>query len=1231
VAIAVDAVLDWLRWLEELAVGHQGLLLLIATIAAVLALLPLLKPLFKRRRGRCPSDPELSDAPLADRSLTRYSARAVELLGRDEAMARLRAFLGADGGFLWMQVAGVGGQGKSRLGWELTLWARERGWQAGLLERVDLDAFAKHWPTWRPRRPHLLVLDYVIGREATIKPVLQTLAGRAAELRKPVRLLLLERQRWDRGGLGALGRVGDAGTGLSLGFGFDGRAEWFLRLAERPDGNDPRLETSRFEDGVLELTRLSDADLVAIVRRIAELGGALLTQSDDSIAEQLRHIDSDGRPLYPYFLGQALADGADPSAESGAPGWRREDLLNATLERDRNTRWRECLGEDAPCLGDGSLPERLAVIATIAGGLDCAAAARQGLIDHADADTRRRALVLADGPLGTGVGGPSQVIPPLMPDLLAAWFVLSACEQGLPTGEVLNLAWRYSPEQTAAFLLRVSQDFPEHPRTQALLEHAPPDEPSQHALARAASKILLNLNRGRHDVWPETILTSLQTAGDAGDATAITHLGFCYEFGKGVEPNMERAFLFYYSAAVAGHGLAMARLGHCYARGVGVDKDISMAVHWYREGAGAGDSEAMRELSGCYRRGEGVDPDGEQYIYWLRQSSERGNKIANWILDAIRKGKLSAQDKAAKSATAGNGIRPTGVTPGEIREALISSIQSGGLESLVFQPFIDRNRAHRENPGATEPSGSDASAMAQVGTRYQNGLGLDPDPSQAVDSYVKAAHLGDGLSMSRLGMCYEQGHGVEQNFSVAVDWYRKGAAAGDGLGMTRLGICYEYGMGVTKDVMTALGWYQRGAVAGNGTAMLQLGIIYAEGIGVDRDAALAANWYRNAAAKGEVAAMANLGTLYLGGAGIDPDPLRALAWYVEGAARGDARAMTGLGVCYQEGFGVDADAALALDWYRRGAAAGDSTAMFNLGVCYQEGLSVERDLAVALEWYRKSAKEGNGAAMANLRVLEAAESLLRVVSSRDLDAEYWAQTVAVRLNTVEWRDAQLVLEGWQDLDAADATSMIAPLHAQLPISQLGDVLSTASLQRLRGTALAFYPNCWLLDLQLQQPKEDSPLLCSALVSPGGAALLDGTSPLLLAINPKLLQLADDDTASDYLRFFCTFVRGEDGPFRIIDTLDDLPLVMSGAATVEEGFLSPIRPLQAIDGDLVSDGWRRFEGCVLYGDGIFRSTFKVHATGMVEMEGDVKIAADLPIRTRRYDGIFRTPLLAPGEE
>jgi len=793
-------------------------------------------------------------------------------------MERLRAFLDADGGFAWMQIAGVGGQGKSRLGWELTLWAREHGWRAGLLERADLKDFAEHWSTWQPRQPHLLVLDYVIGREAAIKPVLQTLAGRAAELGKPVRLLLLERQRWDRGGLGGLARAGEAGSGsdpghgpgLSVGLGFDGRAEWFLALAERPDGNDPRLESTRFEDGLLELTQLSDTDLVAIVHKVAALTRARLsgdtseaaenrpsvaamgrlmqrilnslrrsakpsgnersdlrasaseiTLSDAAIVERLRHIDSDGRPLYAYFLGQALADGTDPAADATGPGWRRDDLLNATLERDRNTRWRECLGADAPCLGDNSPAERLAVIATMASGLDCAAAARQGLIDHADADTRRRALVLADGPLGTGVGGPSQIIPPLMPDLLGAWLVLSACRQGLNTAELLDIAWRLAPEQTAALLQRVSQDFPEHAVATEMLTQAPPDEPAAQALAGVAAAVLSNLFKARQ-AFPQPVMAALMRAAEGGDPKAMGNLGYCYMTGQGVEP----------------------------------------------------------------------------------------------------------------------------------------------------------------------------------------------------------------------------------------------------------------------------------------------------------------------------------------------DPAQALAWY------------------------------------RKGAEAGDETAR------------------------------------RNLRALETAQGLLAEDGGPDSEAEAWARTTTARLNTVEWRDGPPLSGDWQELAGADALPMLAVVHGPLLALGLGEALDGLQIQRLRRSALACYPNCHLLDLQLQLPGQGTPLLCSALVTAGGAALLDGTSPLLHAINLRLLRLGDDEVTGAYLRFFCRFVRSGEGPFQIIDDLGDIRLNTTSPASIAESLLSPIKPLQALDGDLETDGWLRFEACVLFGNGVFRAIFKVYKTGMVEMEGDEKIAADLPIQTRRYDGIFRTPLLDP---
>jgi hypothetical protein len=120
---------------------------------------------------------KLSVPPVAEQRLTRCSTRAVERLGRGRAMMRRRAFLACEGGFAWMQIAGVGGQGKSRLGCELTLRARGQGWPAGFLESgQDPAACGDAWACWRPRQPHLIVLDYVIGREAQIAPVIQTLA-----------------------------------------------------------------------------------------------------------------------------------------------------------------------------------------------------------------------------------------------------------------------------------------------------------------------------------------------------------------------------------------------------------------------------------------------------------------------------------------------------------------------------------------------------------------------------------------------------------------------------------------------------------------------------------------------------------------------------------------------------------------------------------------------------------------------------------------------------------------------------------------------------------------------------------------------------------------------------------------------------------------------------------------------------------------------------------------------
>ncbi len=116
--------------------------------------------------------------------------------------------------------------------------------------------------------------------------------------------------------------------------------------------------------------------------------------------------------------------------------------------------------------------------------------------------------------MGESAGGPSQLIPALQPDLLGEWFVLSAIANGLPGEEILNLAWQQGPEQTAAFLHRLSQDFPEHAVTAELLHKEPPNDQARKAFAGISASILVNLHEARCP-FPAPVIVGLIAAANS--------------------------------------------------------------------------------------------------------------------------------------------------------------------------------------------------------------------------------------------------------------------------------------------------------------------------------------------------------------------------------------------------------------------------------------------------------------------------------------------------------------------------------------------------------------------------------------------------------------------------------------------------------------------------------------------------------------------------------------------
>ncbi len=127
--------------------------------------------------------------------------------------------------------------------------------------------------------------------------------------------------------------------------------------------------------------------------------------------------------------------------------------------------------------------------------------------------------------------------------------------------------------------------------------------------------------------------------------------------------------------------------------------------------------------------------------------------------------------------------------------------------------------------------------------------------------------------------------------------------------------------------------------------------------------------------------------------------------------------------------------------------------------------------------------------------------------------------------------------------------------------------------------------------------------------------LDGSSTPIHEANEAGPIDVSDENALDYLRFFCYFVHGDDGPFLIVEDLDDDAFdagkMDDAMKKVLEGSIRPA----AFEGKN-EKGELQTSGMVLYGDALFAARFSMTENGLIEMVDDEPIAADLPVTGKR---------------
>jgi hypothetical protein len=138
--------------------------------------------------------------------------------------------------------------------------------------------------------------------------------------------------------------------------------------------------------------------------------------------------------------------------------------------------------------------------------------------------------------------------------------------------------------------------------------------------------------------------------------------------------------------------------------------------------------------------------------------------------------------------------------------------------------------------------------------------------------------------------------------------------------------------------------------------------------------------------------------------------------------------------------------------------------------------------------------------------------------------------------------------------------------------------------------------------------KDKDLVIYYLTFNGNLYRLNGTSPPIHEVNSKSPIKLTEDNAADYLRFFCFFVRGDEGPFYILEDIDDPFIPAFESPYAQEKLKNNIQPI-TYEGKNSQDCFI-FHATVFYSDALFKGEFAIRLNGMIEMLNDTPLAGEL---------------------
>jgi TPR repeat protein len=204
---------------------------------------------------------------------------------------------------------------------------------------------------------------------------------------------------------------------------------------------------------------------------------------------------------------------------------------------------------------------------------------------------------------------------------------------------ILSLYYRYGygvPQNLFTAASVISPEAAGHPFSQYNMGVLMLNRAATLADSGAAERL-----RQQAEVLFRQSVPGLTELSERGDPLAQLLLGGCYETGRGVPRDAERAFELYHASSTAGLPLAWSNLADLLLKGRGTPKDLPNGIALMEKAAGAGVPMAKYSLAQAYLTGEGKPKSIERGFALLHEAADQHNHqiaqadLARFYLDGV--------------------------------------------------------------------------------------------------------------------------------------------------------------------------------------------------------------------------------------------------------------------------------------------------------------------------------------------------------------------------------------------------------------------------------------------------------------------------------------------------------------------------------------------------------------------------------------------------------------------